>query len=228
MSVEAVFKAIAEEQPEMMAKIAMLLRATEALDKDFAADTVGNFRIVAEYATEKTASWGGFGKGLLGAAGSALAGTLASDLYDVAKRGFTSAGNFSRIMDSNEALHSYDKADVKRAFNTLHRYAPEFTADPSVGGQIIHRMLETPHDQHNIVKDFLGARKNLRDVRKLQFSMNPVQYEDLEEKLEMNKRLEAHKVDEGIRRDVASEGRKDVRELIERNRPKAKSWIRNR
>ena len=145
----------------------------------------------------KTAGgWADWGKGLAAMGASTLAGSIASDLYDVAKRGLTASSNFKRIVDSNEQLGAYEKKDVKKAFDTLHRFAPEFTADPSIGGQIIHRMMETPHDQHNIVKDFLAARNNLRNVRKSQFSMGAVHYETPEmERHELAKALESHKAE---------------------------------
>lgn len=194
MSSETILKAIAEEQPLLMAKIAMALKMTEAIDPDFADDTVRQFEVITEYTTEKVAAgWGDWGKGVAAMGASTLIGTVASDLYDVAKRGLTSSGNFNRVMESNDALKEYDKKDVRKAFDTLHRYAPEFTADPSVGGQLIHNMLQTPLNQHNLIKEFIGARKNLRDVRKSQFGMGNVAYEapdDYATKHEWAKKME--------------------------------------
>jgi hypothetical protein len=60
---------------------------------------------------------------------------------------------------------------IETAFNTVHRYAPEFTSDPNLGGQVIQNMLELPQNQVNMVKELINARKNIRDTRKNQFSM---------------------------------------------------------
>ena len=209
MSAEKLLQSIAEEQPVLMAKIAAALKMTETIDQDFAEDTAREFSVILEYTTEKVAAgWADWGKGVAAMSAVSLAGAVGSDLYDAAKRGLTASANFRRIMSGNEALAGYDKKDVRRAFDSLHRYAPEFTADPSVGGQLIHRMLEVPNDQHNIIKDFVMARKNLRESKQRQFQMNNVPYQapdNLAEKHEWAMKADAHKREQDILADMAGQ-----------------------
>jgi hypothetical protein len=171
-----ILKAAQEAEPELIEKVAKALYVLERIDPDFAADLTAELDAITEYTNEKvSADMTGGAKAWLGAAGGALAlglaGAMATDLYDAAKRGLTKGMNYRRIMEANPELKKNIPAkQLKSSFDTFHRYAPDFTADPNLGGQILKAMAEIPENQHQIVKDLLNSRKNLRDVKKGQFS----------------------------------------------------------
>jgi hypothetical protein len=181
-------KAAADARPDLMNKAAVAMMLLEKESPEFAADLAAEFNLIATSTVEKVAASGpsgmsGYAKGVAGLLGSALAGAVATDLYDAAKRGLTKGKNFNRIMDMNPDLKRYDKGDLKKSYDTLHMYAPEFTADPNMGGQVLHRLVELPQDQHNMIKELINARKNLRDVKRGQFSSGSMAFsEDTSEK----------------------------------------------
>ena len=170
---EAFVKEALANNPEITAKIAGVLRALEITDPEGLAETSSEIASAISGVPEKTAGelLGQFGKALAVAAG----GALATDIYDIAKRGLSKSTSKNAILEQHPDLKHQDKASVDAAFNTLHRYAPEFTADPNMGGFLLKRMVELPHDQHNLVKELINARKNIRDIRKSQFSVPNIQ-----------------------------------------------------
>jgi hypothetical protein len=106
--------------------------------------------------------------------GSALAGlgsSIATDLYDAARRKFTSGRNFKRIMDANPELSKgFDKKQLKATFDTLHRYAPDFTADALMGGSLLSAMAQVPGNEKNFIVELINSRKNLADAKSKQYS----------------------------------------------------------
>jgi hypothetical protein len=180
----AILKAVGEAQPELLEKVAKAVFVLEHIHPEFAAELTAEISAITDYTQEKIAgpmdkAVGKVGAGVRpwmeavgGMVAAGLVGAVATDLYDAAKRGLTKGMNFKRIMEANPDLKkNYDQKDIKTYFNTFHRYAPDFTADPNLGGQILRVMAEIPTDQHQIVKDLLANSKNLRDIRKGQFSM---------------------------------------------------------
>lgn len=119
------------------------------------------------------------------AAGSALAGlggTLATDLYDAARRKLTSGRNFKRIMDANPELRKgYEQKQLKTVFDTLHRYAPEFTADALMGGSILSAMVQIPGNEMNFVKELINSRKNLLESKSKQYSPAHIPLKDVKD-----------------------------------------------
>lgn len=101
---------------------------------------------------------------LAGAAGGALALSAAGDLYDAAKRGLTKGRNFSTMMKSNPDLADADPAQVKSVFSTLHRFNPEFSADPNVAGAFVRQGLSYGTDLDTVGK-LTQTRKNVQDAR---------------------------------------------------------------
>lgn len=172
-----ILKAAGEAEPELIEKVAKALFVLEHIHPDFAADLTAELDSITEYTHEKVSAdafggikpWAGAVGGMIAAG---LAGAVATDLYDAAKRGLTKGMNYKRILEMNPDIKkNYDQKDLKKTFDTLHRYAPDFTADPNLGGQILRAMAEIPQDQHQLVKDLINSRKNLRDTKKGQFSM---------------------------------------------------------
>lgn len=168
-------KAAGEAEPELLEKVAQALLVLEHIDHDLAKELTQEISAITEYTQEKVAGQPLGGPAAWGlAVGGSLAGgvltAVASDLYDAAKRKLTSGMNFKRIMEANPELKkNYNAADLKRNFSTFHRYAPDFTADPNLAGQILRSMSEIPDNQFQTVKDLLNSGKFLRDIKRGQF-----------------------------------------------------------
>lgn len=155
--------------PEIMQKVAAALITAEKIDPSFGHEMASDISEATHATLEKTS-------GIVGdyalkagvAASGALAVALAGDLYDAAKRGLTKATNFKRILATNPSLLSHDKNDLKKHFDTLHRYAPEFTMDPSLGGEALQSMVEMPGNRVNVIKELIQSRKSLKEIKKIQ------------------------------------------------------------
>ena len=172
---DAAYKA----NPDFVVKTANALFILEQWEQpEFAAELKADINTITNVTMQKTASLGETAmKAVLGAGaavGVGVAGAMAGDLYDAAKRGLTKGSNLKRILLNNPELQRGDRKALIRSFNTLHLYAPDFTADPMLGGQILNRMIELPNDQLNLVKDLLSSRKTLVDSKKSQFSLGKI------------------------------------------------------
>lgn len=195
MTAEDILAAAYEANPEYVEKTANALFVLEQWEPEFARELAEDITTITNVTLEKSAAvdWKAageaaskIGKGVAmtaaGGVAMGLASSVAGDLYDAAKRGLSKGSNLKRIMTANPELQRQNKKSVINAFNTLHRYAPEFTADPMLGGQLLNRMVEMPHDQYNLVKDMLTARKTLSDTKKNQFALGKVDAEKGEKK----------------------------------------------
>ena len=179
-------------KPELIEKTSNAIFVLEQWVPEFARELMDDITTITNVTMQKTASIGEIaGKAAIGvgtAVGVGLASAVAGDLYDAARRGLTKGTNLKRILVNNPELQRGDRKALINSFNTLHRYAPEFTADPMLGGQVLNRMIELPHDQLNIVKDLLSSRKTLVESKKNQFSIGKPEFRDakpgLREKIE--------------------------------------------
>lgn len=122
------------------------------------------------------------GKGAVivgGMIGAGLAAAVATDLYDAAKRGATKSVNLKRIMEANPDLKkSVDKERLRQSFDAVHRYAPEMTADPLVGGAILKSVAELPGNEFTSIKAIIDARKSLQEAKHKSFSPVAVKPDD--------------------------------------------------
>lgn len=174
-----------ETSPELIEKTAVALAVLEKISPEHAEEVRGDMEKVLARPIEHMEKNAGAAaavskvweatptplKAGLGALGAGLGAALATDLYDVARRGLTKGRNFKRIMDANPELSKgYEKRLLSGSYSTLHRYAPEFTADALMGGTILKAMAETPDNQLNIIKTLLDSRKNLIEAKGKQFS----------------------------------------------------------
>lgn len=186
---DAAFRA----QPEMMKKTAMALSLIEKMTPEFLEDVLGEFEMIAEVTTEKVAAVPSassakvlkdvIGKHAIGVAalvGTGIAASLgtaiATDLFDSSKRFLTKSRNFRRIMAFDPSLKEVATSgnkDLKTAFNTLHRFAPDFASDPLLGAGLLRQLVNMPvgAEMDQITK-LLGSRKNLQDIKKNQFQPN--------------------------------------------------------
>lgn len=175
MNSSDLLKMVGENQPELMAKTAQMVALLGRVEADFVGDVLTDFNTILDVTLEKTADyiptawktgWGPYGKAAVGTVAAGLAASVATDLYDAAKRGLTKGRNFKRIMDANPGLKKeVDPKALRMAYNTLHRFAPDFTGDPLVGGALLKQVAELPQMSHKTVIELIGAGKNLRESK---------------------------------------------------------------
>lgn len=179
----ALMKLAQDERPDLIEKTAHAVAELELISPELAQEVSAEIGGILLHATEKgktaavseatreaAKAFGGragnFGMVLGGTLVAGLGAAIASDLYDAAKRGLTKGGNFRRIMEANPKLKSeHSKGDLARAFSTLHRYGPEFSADPLVGGALLSHIASFPEMSHKQVIELISARKNLSEAK---------------------------------------------------------------
>lgn len=168
MNSSELLKAVGEHQPALMAKTAQMVALLGRIEPDFVSDVVEDFNTVLNVTTEKVAAkmpegWKPYGMAAAGTVVGGLMASVATDLYDAAKKGLTKGRNYSRIMEANPNLkREVDPKALRMAYNTLHRFAPDFTADPLVGGALLKQVAELPQMSHKTVIELIGARGNIQ------------------------------------------------------------------
>jgi hypothetical protein len=175
MTTEDILTAVSESHPEMMAKTAKIIAITERLYPEFVPGIISDFETICSVVNEKTAEkmtgLKPYAIGIAGTVAGGLLSAIATDLYDAAKRGLTKGRNFKRIMEANPNLkREVDKKTLLMAYDTLHRYAPEFTADPLLGGALLKNISELPNMSHKTIVELIGAQKNIADAKSRYFS----------------------------------------------------------
>lgn len=161
-------QAAAEERPDLLEKVAKTLYVLENTDPEEASVLTEKIAAITGVAKEKIA--GEFvDKALVGGAGMLLAGlgaAVATDLYDAAKHGLTKTRNFRRIVETTPELQQYDQGRVKSVYNALHKFAPEFTADPVLGGAVVANLAASPVGaEHTLLLQMVRARKELQEAK---------------------------------------------------------------
>ena len=192
MTPSEILSAAGEARPDLIEKVAKALYVLERTSPEYAAELASDIEEITAYSTEKVAAAGGSSLspagvaiGLGTALGVGLAGAVAVDLYDAAKRGLTKGRNYNRMMSNNPDLKAFDQKDLKRSFDTIHRYAPEMTADPSLAANLVKGLAVSPENVVGNVNELLKARKALADSKGATFrmgSLQPVHFGDEEPK----------------------------------------------
>jgi hypothetical protein len=195
MNGKDIVKLAGSEFPDEMQKVADAIAFLEEHDPHFAREVVEDISDISSYAAEKftkTAEGYGaatrFGAALGGALVTGLIGSVMPDIYDAAKRGVSKSRNFKDILALNPELKEYDKARLQRSYDALHRFAPDFTSDPIVGGSLLKAVADNPGNEPVVLKDLINSRKNLRDAKNSQFRMGPMPEFALESKQEAERR----------------------------------------
>ena len=86
-------------------------------------------------------------------------------MYDSIKRGLTKSRNYKKMLKANDDLSGSDPS-VKANFETLHRFNPEYSADPNVAGGYVRHAKQFPSDI-GMVHGLVSSRKAIRDSRAL-------------------------------------------------------------
>jgi hypothetical protein len=178
-------------EPQMMKSAAMMMALTERYDPDFAKDVakeVDDILKTAEEGFDATmekisaapssagAAVKDFAKGFGISAATAIVGglapSIARDIYDSAKSGLLGSRRYDAIIRANPDLTKrFDRSTLRRSFGSLNRYAPEFMADPVLGGQLLMSVATSPETTGTIIPGLISARKSLVDTKARQFDL---------------------------------------------------------
>jgi hypothetical protein len=161
---EALVQFAGETSPMLMQKTAAVLAQVERESPEHVSWVARDIDEVAQYTFDKIAAMGAAAKwGLAVGSGIAagIANDLAGDLYASAKRGFTKTRNFKNIMAANPELKAIDKHRLEQSFDAIHRYAPEMTADPLVGGALLKSVADVSGNEAVAIRSIIDTRKNV-------------------------------------------------------------------
>lgn len=170
-------------QPELMWKTAMTLALIEKMTPEFMADVLQDFETISDVTMEKVANIPSAARttaiGVAASIGAGVAASLgtaiATDLFDAAKRGLTKSRNFKRIMKYNPHLKNEirDPSRLKPAFDALHKYAPDFTADPMLGASLLKSLSDQPPgNEYQLLTNLIKSRSELTAVKSNQFRLD--------------------------------------------------------
>ena len=98
-----------------------------------------------------------------------MAMSLGGDLYEAVKRGLTKGHHYKNMLEENPDLRGKAKAPfVRRHFNTLHKFNPEYASDPNVAGSYIRQNLTLESDDISAIHSLVRARRDIQGARQLQ------------------------------------------------------------
>ncbi len=170
-----ILNAVHQQEPSLMSKTAQMVALLGRIEADFVPDVLEEFNTILGVVQEKTAALNVNWKPYAMAAGGTVAGgllsSIATDLYDAAKKGLSKGRNYARIMEANPQLkREVDPKSLRMAYNSLHRFAPDFTADPLIGGALLKQVAELPQMSHKTIVELIGARKDIQDAKGRHFA----------------------------------------------------------
>jgi len=175
------------ERPDLVKKAAVCLAEIEATAPEFVAEVLSDFDEIGKYVYEKTANatsvadqvYKGLkivGKGTAATILVGVGGAIANDLYDAAKRGLTKTRNYNRMLEVMKhdpelnAFDSHSDKKVRMAFNTVHRFSPEITADPFATASAVKNLASAPGMAMDSTINLISARKALVDSKNKNFN----------------------------------------------------------
>jgi hypothetical protein len=155
--------------PELIEKTAQIISALEQEDEDAAASVVSDVRDILDYTLEKTAAsradWAGLGLAVGGSIIGSLALATAGDIYNAAKRGLSREVNFRRMMKANPDLKHENRQDLRDSFSLIHRYGPEFTADPTLAAHLVRTAISIPGSALDLASKMTQMGSSLQSAR---------------------------------------------------------------
>jgi len=103
------------------------------------------------------------------------AANAVGDLYDTAKDAINKSRNYKAMMDMNPALNEMDSTMVQRAFNTLHKFNPQYASDPTVAGEFVAQRARQQGLDFNQLKNIIDAGRATRPGRPsaMDYILNP-------------------------------------------------------
>lgn len=112
--------------------------------------------------------WARGAKYMAGAAAAGVALSLGGDMYEAVKRGLTKGRHYKNMLEANPELRAKGNLPfVKRHFNTLHKFNPEYASDPHVAGSYIKGNVDLESDDIGAIHSLVQARKHIMDARRM-------------------------------------------------------------
>lgn len=186
MSTAALMEKVAEVAPDKYRFIVKM--AAEVRESPFRDEIVDQLDAIVKKAALQAppgmgSRFGGAAAGIGMAVGTAIAYSLAGDMFDATKRGITKGRNYRSMLKENPDLKELPTKNVQQAFSTLHRFNPEFSGDPLVAGSFVRRQAQFPGGEFdaNQLSSLVSSHKSLADGKKLQMPGN-LPWESHEEK----------------------------------------------
>jgi hypothetical protein len=73
-------------------------------------------------------------------------------------------------MEANPSLkRELNKKDLTMAFNAIHRFAPDMTSDPLVGGSLLRIVAELPGQSYKTMQDIISTQSNINNAKSKHF-----------------------------------------------------------
>jgi hypothetical protein len=136
---------------------------------------IGEMDSNPEFANEALCKTAGFGGDVMKAVdpaktvGAVIAagitmGAIAGgkDIYDAIKGKIQHRSSFNEMMDMSPGLKKHDKKMVSAAFNTLHRFNPDYAADPLVAGTFVQNALDMSRIDVGTVNSLVDSSNKLQ------------------------------------------------------------------
>jgi hypothetical protein len=126
-----------------------------SLRKGFMRKTLGHMYDIAPMAAGGVALGG-----LVGAAQ-----TLGEKGIGAAAGSIQKASRYKKMVQENPDLAEADPNVTQRAFDTLHKFNPEYASDPMVAGTFVRNAVDQERIDIAAVNSLVQARKNMADQR---------------------------------------------------------------
>lgn len=112
--------------------------------------------------------WKRGAKFVAGAAAAGIALNLGGDMYEAVKRGLTKGRHYKAMLEANPELRAKGNLPfVKRHFNTLHKFNPEYASDPHVAGSYIKSNVDLESDDIGAIHSLVKARAEIQKARQM-------------------------------------------------------------
>lgn len=112
--------------------------------------------------------WTRGAKYMAGAAAAGVAMSLGGDMYEAVKRGLTKGRHYKNMLEANPELRAKGNLPfVKRHFNTLHKFNPEYASDPHVAGSYIKGNIDLESDDIGAIHNLVKARREIQQARQM-------------------------------------------------------------
>lgn len=84
---------------------------------------------------------------------------------DVIHSALTKSKHYKAMVDANPELKDLPAEKVQMAFDTLHKFNPDFASDPMVAGEYVYHAAEQGGYPMKEISGIVSARKALLDIR---------------------------------------------------------------
>lgn len=174
---------VAPEQYAYLIKTAEEVRSSPFRD-EIVAELEGIMKKANAATDAASGAWGALPKPVkwgLGAMAAGVALNLGGDMAEAVKRGLTKGRDYKNMLEANPDLRGNSKSPfVKRHFNTLHRFNPEYAGDPYVAGSYVRQNMEMATDDLQGIHALVKARRDVQGARALS-GANPFKQIDIQD-----------------------------------------------